>query len=149
MNGISITKAWNELKRIDNEISLLETLRAIKGTSIKANQLKEILVSGGGVNNNAIYNSIMDKDEYTADLKKLYLERNAYETYILNELDRIKISEPSIAIAFLREEQKLRWKDVSKIMNYSEKQCRRYYDKYLISIGKTPKNNSFLEDDHK
>lgn len=143
MNGISITKAWNELKRIDNEISLLETLRAIKGTSIKANQLKEILVSGGVVNNNAIYNSIMGKDEYTDDLKKLYLERNAYETYILNELDRIKISEPSIAIAFLKEEQKLIWKDIAKIMGYSIRQSQRYYDTYK---GRTPKDNTFLKE---
>lgn len=136
-NNLTISKAWSELKGIDNQIDLLETLRTTK-TDIKGVKLKDILVSGGIVNNNAILNAIVSVDEYSARLNELYKAKNAYEKYILDEVDRIKRNNPCVVIGFLKDYQKMKWEEIGKTLNYSDRQCRRYYDEYK---GKTPKDN--------
>ena len=44
--------------------------------------------------------------------------------------NRLKIVFPQTAIVFMREYEKKKWNDIAKEMNYSEKQVRRYYNKY-------------------
>jgi hypothetical protein len=136
--GLTVTRAWSELKSLDNQIDLLETLRATK-TDVKGVKLKEILVSGGKVNNSAILNAIISTDKYSNQLHELYKAKNAYEKYILEEVDRVKRDNPSIVIGFLKDYQKMNWNEISKILNYSERQLRRFYDEYK---GRTPKDNS-------
>jgi hypothetical protein len=145
ITGLTIVEAWSELKSTDNKIDLLETLRTTK-KGIKNIKLKEILVSGGKVNNSGILNAIIECDEYSEQLHELYKAKNAYEKYIFEEVDRLKRTNPSIVIGFLKEYQKLNWEEISKITIYSIAQARRYYDDYK---GKTPKNNTFIKDEQK
>lgn len=129
MEQISIFTAYYEIKAIERRIDLLLTLRATT-EGIKPNRLKEILVDGGFRENDVILNAIIKKDKYTESLQLLYKEKNAYEKYILDEIDSLKSNDPSLAIAYLREYEKLKWNDIAKRMNYSEKQVRRYYNRY-------------------
>ena len=124
-------QAWKELIGINYRIDLFETL-------------KEILVKGGFISNNAMLNTILKKDEYSDRLKSLYDSKKAYEDFIGLEIERLKVSDIHLAVAFLKEYKKMKWKDVAKQLSYSEKQVRRYYDEYK---GKTPKNNEFFKDD--
>lgn len=142
---LTISEAWNELKKIDNQISLYETLRVSKSkTAPKTVALKDIIISGGCSNNYALLNAFTAVDEYTENLHALYIQKNAYEKYILDEITRMKISSPGIVIGFLKDYQKMTWLQIEHEMKYSDKQCRRYYDEYK---GKTPRNNSFCKDD--
>ena len=145
--NLSIIEAWNELDGINNQINLFETLKETNNEETpKSVRLKEILVSGGKVNNDTICNAIINTDKYSEKLLSLYISKTAYEKYILEEIRRLKISAPAVCIAFLKEYQKLTWKEMTKVMDYSIAQCRRYYDEFK---GKTPKNNSFLKDEQK
>ena len=127
--NLGLFSAYYEIQAINKKIELLLTLRATT-EGIKPNRLKEILVDGGFRENDAILNAIIKKDKYTESLQVLYKEKNAYEKFILDEIDRLKMVYPQTAIIYLRDYEKKKWKDIAKEMNYSEKQVRRYYNKY-------------------
>lgn len=129
LENINLFSAYYEIKAIDKKIDLLLTLRATT-EGIKPNRLKEILVDGGFGESDAILNAIIKKDKYTESLQVLYKSKNAYEKFILDEIDRLKMVYPQTAIIYLRDYEKKKWKDIAKEMNYSEKQVRRYYNKY-------------------
>lgn len=126
---LNIFNAYYEIKSIERKINLLLTLRATT-EGIKPNRLKEILVDGGFRENDLILNAIIKKDKYSESLQILYKERNAYEKFILDELDRLKLVYPQMAIVYFRDYEKLKWNDIADKMNYSEKQVRRYYSNY-------------------
>lgn len=128
LENLNLFSAYYEIKAIDKKIDLLLTLRATT-EGIKPNKLKEILVDGGFGESDAILNAIIKKDKYTESLQVLYKSKNAYEKYILDEIDRLKMVYPQTAIIYLRDYEKKKWKDIAKEMNYSEKQVRRYYSK--------------------
>lgn len=128
LENINLFSAYYEIKAIDKKIDLLLTLRATT-EGIKPNRLKEILVDGGFGESDAILNAIIKKDKYTESLQALYKSKNAYEKFILDEIDRLKMVYPQTAIIYLRDYEKKKWKDIAKEMNYSEKQVRRYYNK--------------------
>ena len=128
LENLNLFSAYYEIKAIDKKIDLILTLRATT-EGIKPNKLKEILVDGGFGESDAILNAIIKKDKYTESLQVLYKSKNAYEKYILDEIDRLKMVYPQTAIIYLRDYEKKKWKDIAKEMNYSEKQVRRYYSK--------------------
>lgn len=129
IKNLNIFNAYYEVKAIERKINLLLTLRATT-ESIKPNKLKEILVDGGFRENDMILNAIIKKDKYTESLQILYKEKNAYEKYILEEIDRLKLIYPQTAIIYFRDYEKLKWNKIATKMNYSEKQVRRYYNDY-------------------
>lgn len=140
---LSIIEVWNKLEKIKNDIEYLET-DLITNYDIKPNKLKEILVSCTSHSNDTMINAIIRNDKQIEKLRKLYIDKNNCENYILKEINRMKLSEPALAIAFLKEYKKMTWHQISKQLDYSEKSARRYYAEYK---GKTPKNNTFLKDD--
>lgn len=151
VSNLTIVEAWNELNKINNKINLLETLIETQG-GIGSSKLKEILTGCSVTSNDKFINMITAKDTNTVELKKQYLLKNAYETYILNEIKFLKLSEPSLCVAFLKEyylkkdNKRYLWDDIATEMGFSVAQCRRYYDEYK---GRTPSDNSWSIDDVK
>lgn len=151
VSNLTIVEAWNELNKINNKINLLETLIETQ-YSIGSSKLKEILTSCSVTSNDKFINMITSKDANAVELKKQYLLKNAYENYILNEIKFLKLSEPSLCIAFLKEyslrkdNKRYSWDDIAIEMGYSAKQCKRYYDEYK---GRTSSDNSWSIDDVK
>lgn len=128
LENLSLFSAYYEIKAIDKKIELLLTLRATT-EGIKPNKLKEILVEGGFRENDALLNAIIKKDKYTESLQVLYKEKNAYEKYILDELDRIKTNEPDLAIKYYRDYKKMSWEEISRKTHFSLRQCHNLYRK--------------------
>lgn len=138
IENLTIFKAWNEIKGIDNKIDLIKTLRETNA-DISSSKLKEILVQGGFKGNDAMLNALSKKDGYSKTLQNLYKSKNAYEKFILDELDRLKLLEPHIAIGYLRDYKREKWNKIERAMNLDKRQCQRYYAEYK---GRTPQNNS-------
>lgn len=143
MLEMTIMQAWNELKGIEYRINLFETLRATNG-DLKSSQIKEILVEGGFITSNEMLNIISKKDEYTERLQSLYQSKRAYEEFIENEIERLQISDIQIAVGFLKEYKGMKWKEISKKLNYSIAQLKRFYNEYK---GKTSKSNEFIKNE--
>ena len=126
LENITIFNAYNEIKAIDKKIDLILTLRETIG-GIKPNRLKDILVDGGFRENDVILNAILKKDKYSESLQVLYKQKNAYEKYILDEIDRLKLTEPQIVVRFYRDYKKMSWEQIRKKTHYSLRQCHRLY----------------------
>ena len=116
---MTIIQAWGEIVGLNNKINLFETLREVNG-DIKSSKVKEILVQGGFINSNSMLNIIMKKDEYTDRLKALYDSKRAYEEYIEREIDRLKVTDIQLAVAFLKDYKKMKWQDIAKRLTYSK-----------------------------
>lgn len=144
---MTLEEAYRELKSIENKIDLLETQRTILNAPKTVN-LKDIMVSGGRLTNDSILNGIISSDKYSESLSALYLSKASYEAYIWQEIALFKDSKQGLIIHFLKhlsfrdantkEDKKLTWREIGKIMNYSEKQCQRYYNEYR---GRTSEDN--------
>ena len=151
ISELSIVQAWDKLNKINNKIALLETLIATQ-YNISSSKLKDILTNCSVASNDKFINMITSKDDNVIKLREQYSLKNAYENYILNEIKLLKLSEPSLCIAFLKEyslkkdNKRYSWDDIAKEMGFSIAQCRRYYDEYK---GRTPSDNSWSIDDVK
>lgn len=139
---LSLVQAWDELNKKNNLINLKETLLSSR-LDIGAMKLKEIITSCTFNGNDKFINNIIANDEDAIALRELYIAKNAYEIYIMDEMNRTKLSAPALCIAFQREYQHKKWNEIAKFMGYEKKQCQRYYAEYL---GKTPQDNSWLKD---
>ena len=128
--NLNIITAFNEIKKIENKMQLIEELVQIR-CGISASKIQEILVQCS-FNNDKFLNALAFKEKETEHYIDLYKARNAYQNYILTEKERLKLSEPAFCIAFMKEYQRMTWKQIAKYMSYSVKQCQRYYfDEYL------------------
>lgn len=141
--NLDLIGAWNELNRINNRMKLIEELIQVR-YGISASKLKEVVIDVSFNSNDKFLNAVIFKEKEAPEYRELYKSRNAYENYVLDEIDRMKLSQPALCIAFLKEYKRLTWKQIAKEMNFSERQCQNYYyNEYLPKKkGKTPKNNS-------
>lgn len=145
---LTLEQAYRELMNIENQIDFFETQRTIQNLPKTVN-LKDIVVSGGTLNNNGILDGIIRCDQYSDKLNALYLAKASYEKFIWQEIEIYKDVKPGIIIHFLKhitfrdintkKDKRLNWEEIAGVMNYSVKQCQRYYNKYK---GRTPEDNS-------
>lgn len=132
--NLDIIKAFNELKKIENKMKLIEELVEIR-MGITASKLQEVLVQCS-FSNDRFLKAIAFKEKEVEEYSELYRSRNSYQNYILEEKERLKLSEPAFCIAFMKEYQHKTWKQIAQFMNYSVKQCQRYYfEEYLEKNG--------------
>lgn len=138
---LSLIQAWDELNKINNRINLRETLLSSR-LDIGAMKLKEVITTCTFNGNDKLINNIIANDEDALTLRELYKSQKAYEIYIMDEIGRMKLSTPALCVAFLKDYEHKTWEEIAKIIDYSTKQCKRYYDEYH---GKTPQNNSWAK----
>ena len=139
--NLDLIKSFNELKRIENKMKLIEELVEIR-MGISASKIQEVLVQCS-FNNDKFLNALAFKEKELEDYAELYRSRNSYQNYILEEKARLKLSEPAFCIAFMKEYQKKTWKQIADYMNYSIKQCQRYYfEEYLEKNSKSSEDVS-------
>ena len=61
---------------------------------------------------------------------ELYLEQkeiNTYEKFIIKEMERINKAGGSYLIKYYRDVEKYSWNKISRLTNYSLRQCHRLY----------------------
>ena len=54
---------------------------------------------------------------------------NSYEKYIINEMERINRAGGYYLIKYYRDVEKFSWNKISRLTNYSLRQCHRLYNK--------------------
>lgn len=126
---LTLIECWHEIKSIEHKLDLYKTLRETNG-DISACKLKPIVSSGGIHITDSMLMDLITNDKYTELINGLYKSLLAYEEYLVSEIERLKLCNPSYVIAFMRDYKKMGWKRISYDMNFSVRQCRRYYDEY-------------------
>lgn len=142
---LTLIEAWDELNKVNNRIDLLETQIKLAG-DISSSKLKEVLTQCSFSSNDKFINTIISKDARIPELYELKQAKIEYEKIVDNEINRTKLSQPAICVAFLKEYKKLKNNEIAKEMDYSISQVKRYYAEYK---GITPNDNSWFKNEVK
>ena len=127
---MTIREAKNDLKRINNELELYLEKKQInfEKTQPQASKFKDIITSGGFVNDKFLHYVIKDEN-LDSKIIALQKEANAIELFIIKEIERILKNKGDGYIVFLRDEKKLPWDNVARDAKYSLSQAHRLYNK--------------------
>lgn len=137
---LTLVEAWNELNKVNNRIDLLETQMSLAG-DISSSKLKEIMTQCSFSKNDKFINTIISNDKRISEWFDLRMAKISYEEIVENEINRTKLSEPAICIAFLKEYMKKKNDEIAKEMSFSISQVKRYYAEYK---GRAPSDNSYF-----
>ena len=126
----TIRQAKNEIKKLENELDLYLTKKRInfEKTQTKATAIKDIISSSKNMFDSFTHYVIKD-EEVDAKIYNILESITAYRTFIIKEMKRISENGGSELIIFLRDEERLKWEEISKLTNYSLRQCHNLYNK--------------------
>lgn len=131
---MTIKEANNKLEKIDNDINYWLTEKEIELSKAlpKATDITQERVSGGTrVDKFMKYAEALEVKQIDEKLDKLYAQKKNLEDYLDKELYRLQKYGPlERKIITLRSEKGLRWREISVLTGYCERQCQRIYDKY-------------------
>lgn len=127
---LTIREARNEIEALENELDLYLTQKKINyyKTQPGAVALKDVVTSK---TNNIFdrFTHYVIKDEiYDIKIYSLQEAIASYHEYIVKEMKRISSNGGNELIIYLRDEERLPWKEITKITNYSLRQCHRLYN---------------------
>ena len=132
---IRLSQCHNNLEYWINE-KLILTSKA----TIQAQNIKEESVNGG------LRTDKYAKLDYIIDdidpiIEYLNNEIRNLNNFIEQSLKTLGEYEPlERKIIELRENKKMKWEQIASVVNYSERQCQRIYDKYCKRTRKTRNN---------
>ena len=129
MELFSLKDAKNELLKKRNQLQLFLQKKEIsfEKTQPKATSFSDVVVSGGIVLDKFTH-YLFKSEEYDSKINSLLKEMNILEKFIINEMDRMSKYDEIGLICYLREEEKLSWKDIDRLTNRAGDYSRvKYY----------------------
>lgn len=126
---LTIKEAKNEVKKLENELDLYLTKKRInfEKTQPGSSKFKDVVTSRTNTIFDKFSHYVIKDEEVDGKIYSLQQSINAYQDYIVKEMKRISENGGSELIVYLRDEEKMHWKEICKITNYSDKQARRIY----------------------
>ena len=132
---MTLKEANKELKRLENEYNYwlrekeqLMTIVLPKSTDISKGERVD---GGTRVDKMAKYIELLEDKQIDATLEYIQRKKNNLMRYIEEELKILGEYEPlERKIILMRNEKKMKWKEIAIISGYCERQCQRIYDKY-------------------
>jgi len=131
MDHLTINQAKIERDQLINELDLYLEQKEINfiKTQPESPVMRDIIEGkSDGFRISDKFTHYMIKDE-GLDEKIFTLQKsiNSYEKFIINEMERINKAGGSYLIKYYRDVEKLSWKVISRLTNYSLRQCHRLY----------------------
>lgn len=134
--GITITEAKNRIARIENNLKLLREKKNINfiKTQPRGSIYKELAIPGTNTSDKFAHFIIADA---TIDKQIISLEREliAYNTFILDEIERMQKYDEIALISYLREQGK-QWREIDQKLHrsdgYSRLKFARYKKQHII-----------------
>lgn len=131
----TIKQARNEIKSLENELDLYLTKRNINflKTQPRAMQIKDIVVDSSHVNIDSFLNYTIRDEDLDVKITGLLESIKSYKEFIEKEIfEKIKDKRKKEKVIYLKNEGCFNWKEISAILNLSEKQCRRLYGRKKV-----------------
>lgn len=129
---LSIGETKNIIQNLQNKLELYLRKKQINfdKTQPKSSKIKDIVVSNSNTNFDC-FTTYMIKDEECDDkIYKLQQEILAYQTYLNKEIMRMKKNDDLPLIVYLKEEEKMSWREIDKLLNHGEDYSRTKYKRY-------------------
>lgn len=133
MDHLTISKAKIIREQLINELELYLEKKEINFIKTQPGSpiMKDVIEGkSDGFRISDKYTHYLIKDNQL-DEKIFALEKeiNAYEKYIINEMERINKAGKNYLIMYYRDVEHLSWNKISRLTNYSIRQCHRLYGK--------------------
>lgn len=131
MDHITLNQAKIEKERLIKELDLYLELKEVNfiKTQPKSPIMRDIIEGkSDGFSISDRYTHYIIKDEqYDEKIFALQKEINAYEKFIINEMERINKAGGNYLIKYYRDIEHFSWNKISRLTNYSLRQCHRLY----------------------
>ena len=131
-DDLTLDKAKQILNNLENQLEYWNNERKIaieKAEGVTGISYDKEIVSGGKVSDST-YSIDRVIDVIDPKIRILKIRIRNIMTFIEKEMKRINEYEPIESKIILLREERMKWRDIAAIVNYSERQCRRIYDKY-------------------
>ena len=133
MDQMTLNQAKIEREKLINELELYLEQKEINfiRTQPKSPIMRDIIEGkSSSFSISDKYTHYLVKDEQL-DEKIFTLQKsiNAYEKYIISEMERINKAGGHYLIKYYRDIEHFSWEKISRLTNYSLRQCHRLYNK--------------------
>lgn len=129
---LTIKEAKNEIKKLEHELDVYATQRNINflRTQPGAIKIKDIVVDSSHTNLDSFLNYIVKDEEYDTKIYGLIASIYSYKAFIAKEIQRMRQYDEIAYIEYLKREEKKSWREIDKILNYSEDYSKVKYARY-------------------
>ena len=126
---LTIKEIFDELKVIRSRLIELSHKYNRTLVDISAVTWKDI-VTKGGRKGDIMLNRVIKKENLENEFDIVMRSYKDYKEMAINEIrEMIKNNSVEYCIVYFRDNLHWRWNDISKVFNYSIKQCHRLYNK--------------------
>lgn len=126
---LTIKEIFDELKVIRSRLIELSHKYNRTLVDISAVTWKDI-VTKGGKKRDIMLNRVIKKDDLEEEFDAVMETYKDYKQMAINEIrEMIKNNSVEYCIVYFRDNLRWRWKDISRLFNYSIRQCHNLYDK--------------------
>ena len=133
MEHLTISKAKIEKDKLVNELELYLEQKEVNFIKMqpKSPIMRDIIEGkSDGFKISDKYTHYLIKDEKLDEkIFALQKEINAYEKYIINEMERINRAGGNYLIKYYRDVEHFSWNKISRLTHYSIRQCHNLYKK--------------------
>ena len=129
---MTLKECKNEIQRLQNNLRFYLNKKKInfEKTQPSSIKLKEITVDGGFKDWDPFMSYMIKDEECDKEIYILQKELNNYQTWFTNEMLRMQQYENLPLIIYLKEEEKMNWKKIDKLLNYGNDYSRLKYNRY-------------------
>ena len=133
MEHLTINQAKIERERMINELELYLEQKEINfiKTQPESPIMKDIVEgkSDGFRISDKLTHYLVKDEQYDDKIFALQKSINAYENFIIKEMERINKAGGNYLIKYYRDVEHFSWNKISRLTNYSLRQCHRLYNK--------------------
>ena len=133
MEHLTISQAKIEKTKLENELELYLEQKEVNfiKTQPKSPIMKDIIEgkSDGFRVSDKFTHYLIKDNEFDDKIFALQKSINSYEKFIINEMERINKAGGHYLIKYYRDIEKFSWNKISRLTNYSLRQCHRLYAK--------------------
>ena len=126
---LTVKEIFDELKVIRSRLIELSHKYNRTLVDISAVTWKDV-VTKGGMKGDIMLNRVIRKDNLEEEFDVVMESYKDYKQMAINEIrEMIKNNSVEHCIVYFRDNLRWRWNDISRLFNYSIKQCHRLYNK--------------------
>ena len=139
---LTIYELLEELKNLKKEYYKLATILAKRIEPLKGLSYDDVnsTIKGRGGVKDTMTNNLAKAEEYQTKLDAI---KDSYNSYYNVLMEKIEIMQGNCSeaemIVFCRDELHWKWSDIAKMVNYTDRHCRRIYSKIKKMSYNVPK----------
>ena len=129
---LSLKELKSIIEELDNKLQLKLELKKInfEKTQPQSSKIKDVLVNKSNFVFDRFTHYVIKDEEYDTDILATHQSLLSYQECYLKEIERMRKYDDIALIVYLRDEEKLAWRTIDKILNFGEDYSRTKYRRY-------------------